>query len=53
MSDAAGLYALFFSSFLAATLLPGGSEASLFAVLKIILKRCGSRWPSASSRATG
>ena len=34
MSDAAGLYALFISSFLAATLLPGGSEAALFAVLK-------------------
>ena len=34
MSDAASLYALFFSSFLAATLLPGGSEAALFAVLK-------------------
>jgi membrane protein YqaA with SNARE-associated domain len=34
MSDAASLYALFISSFLAATLLPGGSEAALFAVLK-------------------
>jgi membrane protein YqaA with SNARE-associated domain len=34
MSDAASRYALFFSSFLAATLLPGGSEAALFAVLK-------------------
>jgi membrane protein YqaA with SNARE-associated domain len=34
MSDATSLYALFFSSFLAATLLPGGSEAALFAVLK-------------------
>ena len=34
MSDAASLYALFISSFLAATLLPGGSEAVLFAVLK-------------------
>lgn len=33
MSDAASLYALFISSFLAATLLPGGSEAALFAVL--------------------
>lgn len=34
MSDAASLYALFASSFLAATLLPGGSEIALFAVLK-------------------
>lgn len=34
MSDATSLYALFSSSFLAATLLPGGSEAALFAVLK-------------------
>jgi membrane protein YqaA with SNARE-associated domain len=34
MSDAASRYALFFRSFLAATLLPGGSEAALFAVLK-------------------
>jgi membrane protein YqaA with SNARE-associated domain len=34
MSDATSLYALFFSSFLAATLLPGGSEAVLFGVLK-------------------
>ena len=34
MSDTASLYALFTSSFLAATLLPGGSEAVLFAVLK-------------------
>ncbi len=34
MSDTASLYALFISSLLAATLLPGGSEAALFAVLK-------------------
>lgn len=34
MSDTASLYALLISSFLAATLLPGGSEAALFAVLK-------------------
>lgn len=34
MSDAASLLSLFISSFLAATLLPGGSEAVLFAVLK-------------------
>jgi len=35
MSEDAGLWALFGSSFLAATLLPGGSEAVLFAVLKL------------------
>ena len=34
MSDTASLLSLFISSFLAATLLPGGSEAALFAVLK-------------------
>lgn len=35
MSEEASLWALFGSSFLAATLLPGGSEAALFAVLKL------------------
>jgi len=34
MSDTTSLYTLFISSLLAATLLPGGSEAALFAVLK-------------------
>lgn len=34
MNDTASLYALFISSFAGATLLPGGSEAVLFAVLK-------------------
>lgn len=34
MSETASLASLFFSSLLAATLLPGGSEAVLFAVLK-------------------
>jgi len=34
MSDTISLYSLFISSFLAATLLPGGSEAVFFAVLK-------------------
>lgn len=34
MDDAVSLWALFVASFLAATLLPGGSEAVLFAVLK-------------------
>jgi membrane protein YqaA with SNARE-associated domain len=35
MTDDASLWALFASSFLAATLLPGGSEMVLFAVLKL------------------
>ena len=35
METSASLSALFASSFLAATLLPGGSEAVLFAVLKL------------------
>ena len=34
MSDTAGLLSLFLGSFFAATLLPGGSEAMLFGVLK-------------------
>ena len=34
MTETASLISLFVSSFLAATLLPGGSEAVLFAVLK-------------------
>ena len=34
MTETASLTSLFFSSFLAATLLPGGSEAVLFAVIK-------------------
>jgi membrane protein YqaA with SNARE-associated domain len=34
MSDTASLLSLFLSSLLAATLLPGGSEAVLFAVIK-------------------
>ncbi|HUW29186.1 MAG TPA: DedA family protein [Sulfuriferula sp.] len=35
MTETASLFSLFASSFLAATLLPGGSEAVLFGVLKI------------------
>jgi membrane protein YqaA with SNARE-associated domain len=35
MTDDASLWALFASSFLAATLLPGGSEMVLFAVLRV------------------
>lgn len=34
MSDTLSLWALFVSSFLAATLLPGGSEAVLFGILR-------------------
>lgn len=34
MTETASLYSLFASSFLAATLLPGGSEAVLFTVLR-------------------
>lgn len=43
MSEGASLWALFWSSFLAATLLPGGSEAVLFAVLKL---HPGQVWPA-------
>ena len=35
MTEEISLYSLFFSSFLGATLLPGGSEAVLFGVIKI------------------
>jgi len=35
MSESAGLWAVFTSSFLAATLLPGGSELALYGVLKL------------------
>ena len=35
MSEATGLWALFVASFLAATLLPGGSEAVLYGVLQL------------------
>ena len=35
MDAATGLWAVFTSSFLAATLLPGGSEIALYAVLKL------------------
>lgn len=43
MQEAVGLWALFISSFLAATLLPGGSEAVLFALLKM---QSASFWPA-------
>ena len=35
ISAESGLWGMFFSSFFAATLLPGGSEAILFALLKV------------------
>lgn len=43
MSDTTSLWALFTSSFLAATLLPGGSEVVLYAVLKL---HPGEYWPA-------
>ena len=43
MSDELSLWALFASSLLAATLLPGGSEAVLFGVLKL---HPGQYWPA-------
>lgn len=43
MSESASLWALFASSFLAATLLPGGSEAVLFGVLHM---HPGEVWPA-------
>ena len=43
MSEDASLWALFGSSFLAATLLPGGSDAVLFGVLKLYPEQF---WPA-------
>lgn len=43
MSEEASLWALFAASFLAATLLPGGSEAALYGVLKLHPDRY---WPA-------
>jgi membrane protein YqaA with SNARE-associated domain len=43
VSEEAGLWALFTSSFLAATLLPGGSEAVLFGVLAL---HPAEHWPA-------
>jgi membrane protein YqaA with SNARE-associated domain len=43
ISAEAGLWGLFLSSFLAATILPGGSEALLFALLKLHPE---SLWPA-------
>lgn len=50
MSDTTSLWALFTSSFLAATLLPGGSEAVLFGVLKL---NPGQFWPALGAATLG
>jgi len=50
MSEAASLWALFTASFLAATLLPGGSEAALFAVLKLHPQQM---WPALAIATIG
>lgn len=50
MSETAGLWTLFVSSFLAATLLPGGSEAVLFGVLKMHPQQL---WPALAVATLG
>lgn len=50
MSDTESLLSLFISSFLAATLLPGGSEAVLFGVLKVYPETL---WPALAIATTG
>ena len=50
MSDTASLLSLFFGSFFAATLLPGGSEAVLFGVLKSYPETL---WPALLIATTG
>lgn len=50
MSDELSLWALFASSFLAATLLPGGSEVVLFGVLKL---SPGQYWPALAVATLG
>lgn len=50
MSESVSLTALFASSFLAATLLPGGSEAVLFGVLKL---HPAEFWPALAVATTG
>lgn len=50
MSEPIGLVALFASSLLAATLLPGGSEAVLFGVLKL---HSGILWPALAVATLG
>jgi membrane protein YqaA with SNARE-associated domain len=50
MSEETSLWTLFASSFLAATLLPGGSEAVLFGILKL---HPGQYWMALAVAATG
>lgn len=50
LTDTATLWTLFASSFLAATLLPGGSEVVLFAVLK---QNAGIYWPALAVATLG
>lgn len=50
MQEALSLWALFISSFLAATLLPGGSEAILFGVLK---SNAALFWPALFAATVG
>lgn len=50
MSETASLWTLFVSSFLAATLLPGGSEAVLFGVLKMHPQQL---WPALAVATLG
>lgn len=50
MNETLSLWALFTSSFLAATLLPGGSEAVLFGVLKL---HPGQFWPALAVATLG
>ena len=50
MTGDAGLWTLFASSFLAATLLPGGSEAVLFGVLKL---EPAQYWPALAVATVG
>ena len=50
MDETVSLWALFASSFLAATLLPGGSEAVLFGVLKLNPQQY---WPALAAATVG
>lgn len=50
ISAEAGLWGLFVSSFLAATILPGGSEALLFALLKLHPEQL---WPALALTTLG
>jgi membrane protein YqaA with SNARE-associated domain len=50
MSETASLWALFTSSFLAATLLPGGSEAVLYGVIRLHPEKL---WPALAVATLG